>query len=168
MKKEVKVVMITSEKASMGQIYLKPKMNVYNEIAVENHNNGIYDTKPQNLHFLSDEEIKEGDWRIMLDSFGNVFSTPQQYLGEREQHYLNKGHRKIIASTDQSLGLPIPSNESLKKYCDNNGVGRVEVEYEGIEWLDRPLEYFVKVNTDDTINASFVDDRLYTKSDGSN
>jgi hypothetical protein len=56
----------------------------------------------QHLYILSNEEIKVGDWCIMLDSVGNVFSNPQQYINPKTQH-LNKGLRKVIATTDSSL-----------------------------------------------------------------
>lgn len=105
------------------------------------------------LYFLSDEEIKEGDWCIMLDSFGNVFSNPQQYLGKAKGHYINKGTRKIIATTDSSLTvekvdgflskdsptgklldyLPQPSQEFIEKYIEeynkNNIITDVLIEY---------------------------------------
>lgn len=51
------------------------------------------------------QEIKEGDWCIMLDSFGNLFSGCQQYLGESVGHYLNKGHIKITHSTQPIKGV---------------------------------------------------------------
>lgn len=45
---------------------------------------------------VSDEEIKVGDFCIMLDSAGNLFSTIQQYTNPKTQH-LNDGLRKVIA-----------------------------------------------------------------------
>lgn len=102
------------------------------------------------LYFLSDEEIKEGDWCIMLDSFGNVFSNPQQYLGEEKGHYLNKGHKKIIATTDVNITsdystpgttfVPEPSPDFIKVYVDAYNAGTP------IEWVD--VEYEEIVNND--------------------
>ena len=60
MLKQCKVVMLpTNQKAKEGMIYLKPKIGIFNEIASENHNNGVYDCKPQHLYIISDDEIKE-------------------------------------------------------------------------------------------------------------
>lgn len=58
-----------------------------------------------NEHYVSNEEIKEGDWILMFDDFGNLFlgNEPKQYLGEKAGHHLNKGLRKVIATTKTSL-----------------------------------------------------------------
>jgi hypothetical protein len=48
------------------------------------------------LLIVDDSEIKVGDWCIMFDSVGNVFSNPQQYTNPETQH-LNKGLKKITA-----------------------------------------------------------------------
>ena len=86
----------------------------------------------QHLYFLSDEEIKEGDWCIMLDSFGNVFSNPQQYNDPKTQH-LNKGLRKIIATTDDSIDgfyrgyayqLPQPSESFIEAFVESFNKGQ--------------------------------------------
>lgn len=92
--------------------------------------------KPQHLYFLSDEEIKEGDYVIdETGLFGPV---------EREDVLINP--KKIIATTDfltriehdESVPypkgiqhiLPKPSNEFLKMYCELEGIDEVLVEYE--------------------------------------
>jgi len=49
---------------------------------------------------VSSDKIKENDYCLMFDDFGNIFSEPQQYLGESKGHFINKGHCKIIS------GLP--------------------------------------------------------------
>ena len=50
---------------------------------------------------VDDSEIKEGDYCLMFDDYGNLFlgNQPQQYLGEQAGHHLNKGLRKITHST---------------------------------------------------------------------
>ncbi len=62
------------------------------------------------LHVLSDDKIKVGDWVLMFDDFGNLFlgSEPVQYLGIEAGHHLNRGLKKIIASTKY---LPIRYDE---------------------------------------------------------
>lgn len=92
--------------------------------------------KPQHLYILSDEKIKEGDWCIMLDSFENVFSIPQHYTNPKTQH-LNKGLRKIIACTDDSLRigelkeggriehLPQPSQSFIEYFIEEYNKGNI-------------------------------------------
>ena len=41
-----------------------------------------------------------------------------------------KGCRKIIASTDESLGLPKLPEDFIKHYCKSKGIDEVEIEYE--------------------------------------
>lgn len=89
------------------------------------------------LYFLSEDEIQIGDWCIMLDSFENVFSTPQHYFDPNTQH-LNDGLRKIIASTDNELNpspsyLPKPSQSFIERFVEmynlSHPIKEVLVEY---------------------------------------
>ena len=50
---------------------------------------------------VDDSQINKGDYCLMFDDSGNIFlgNEPQQYLGEKAGHYLNKGLRKITHST---------------------------------------------------------------------
>lgn len=45
----------------------------------------------------------------MLDSVGNVFSNPQQYT-DSDTQFINDGHRKIAATTDKSIMVPVLAN----------------------------------------------------------
>lgn len=54
---------------------------------------------PNHYIIVDGSEIKEGDYCIMLDSYGNLFGQPQKYLGEKADHHLNKGLKKITHST---------------------------------------------------------------------
>lgn len=79
----------------------------------------------QHLYFLSDEEIKEG-WKGIAykdDIKGKVFN---HFYTENKWY---KDAKIIIASTDESLGLPRPSNEFIKRYCELGGIDEVLVEY---------------------------------------
>jgi hypothetical protein len=76
----------------------------------------------QHLYITSDDKIKEGDWCIMFDDLGNIFSNPQQYK-PNEGHILNKGLRKIIATTDTSLTTPYMTG---KRQQEINGVPQVK------------------------------------------
>jgi len=51
------------------------------------------------LLIVDDSDIKEGDYCLMFDDYGNIFlgNTPQKYLGESAGHFLNKGLKKVIS-----------------------------------------------------------------------
>lgn len=72
----------------------------------------LYITNPK-------EEIEEDDW--MYDSKLNIVIQYKSY---------KDGCEKIIATTDESLGLPRPSDEFIKQYCELNDIDKVLVEYD--------------------------------------
>jgi hypothetical protein len=93
----------------------------------EQHPNNI----AKHIYITSDEEIKEGDWTLMFDDFGNLFlcDKPQQYLGIEKGHHLNKGLRKIILTTDQDLDeVQAIDDEFLEWFVKNPSCKEVEVE----------------------------------------
>jgi hypothetical protein len=172
--KKTKVVMLPTNKKAPNHDYLflyKPS------------NRLVKDGFVQHLYFLLDEPIKEGDWCIMLDSIGNVFSNPQQYTDPSTQ-YLNKGHRKIIATTDKSLmiegkcscmkpevggcyqcneNLPQPSQSFIEKFVEEynkgNVITEVMVEYERDEEIDGYGYDTLKINfKDNTITIRKIKD----------
>lgn len=77
----------------------------------------------QHLYFISDEEIKEGDW--CFNSFDNQIwkykssPCPLPYWGNKDTL------TKIIATTDSSLGLPQPSPSFIKAYIEEYNQGNV-------------------------------------------
>ena len=176
MLKQCKVVMLpTNQKAKEGMIYLKPKIGIFNEIASENHNNGVYDCKPQHLYIISDDEIKEGDWCI--NTGGNIKDSFPFRVTKEVMN--NKFIKKIIATTDSSLEinsnfdynhllpnkndfrfyLPQPSEQFIQKYIEEYNRGNiitdVLVEYE----LISNEEYFLNtINPDDDV--PYFDERL--------
>lgn len=138
--KRVKVVMLpTNEKA---QLWLS-KGNALTLWGKENNNDKL--GANQHLYFLSDEEIKEGDWYISA-----MKSIISQHNGTEK---LPDGWKKIIATTDKSLEisnnldynqllpnrkdfrfyLPHPSEQFIEKYIEEYNKGReikeVLVEY---------------------------------------
>lgn len=166
MKKQVKVVMLPTEKAKIH------KHNVNNILitSVENiEASELYNTTPQHLYFLSDEEIKEGDW------FYNPHSGHIHKAGTHSDLITinNNKCKKIITTTDESLitaidgyrgdllpdvsfdiNLPRPSNEFIKKYCELGGIDEVLVQYE--DYLINPLTE-QEVSITDTIAAEDLD-----------
>lgn len=58
----------------------------------------------QHLYAVSDEPIVDNDWTLFFDSLGNLWcNEPTQYLGIEAGHHLNKGHKKIVATTNPDL-----------------------------------------------------------------
>jgi hypothetical protein len=86
----------------------------------------------QQLYFTTDEEIKEGDWFYYV---GKILKY------EEDEHTLSPNCKKIVATTDKSLGfasfggqdiltLPHPSQAFLEKYCKVGGIDEVLIEME--------------------------------------
>lgn len=126
--KRVKVVMLpTNEKSKLVLSYR-------NELAINwTHDLAKFDDATyQNLYFISDEEIKEGDWYYNHKEYykGCYRRTPET----DDKSYLD--FKKIIATTDKSLNLPQPSQSFIEKYIEEynkgNVITEVMVEYEGI------------------------------------
>lgn len=119
MLKKCKVVMLsTNEKAECRTGYYKDVINLNNSkydksLELFRSTDGINIPNPQHLYFLSDEEIKEGDWCILnlgensrpvkiksLNSGHPVFTVD---IGEGYAKLENL--KKIIATTDSSLRI---------------------------------------------------------------
>lgn len=126
----------------------------------------------QQLYFLSDEKIEEGDW--YFDMYKNIY----QRKGE-----VGNLCKKIIATTDNSLQvhkegvnntdywveLPEPSPEFIKKYVTKYNKGEqiisVMVEYEKLftgwneDQSEKTHDEFIKVNPkDNTITIKPIKD----------
>lgn len=109
----------------------------------------------QALYFLSDEEIKEGDWYIAQRNTGpkllkakridkEVGCIFQENTDETYYPYDIHECKKIIASTNSSLGLPRPSDSFIKKYCELGGINEVMVEYEEVLFTNG---FSIEINT---------------------
>lgn len=169
MKKPSKVVMLPTEKAS--KILTEDKILKFNPTGIEVGGNVEY----QHLYFLSNDEIKEEDWFIQADG-GDSKPILRKLVTEEEYHktrYNNHyypyytgsksfpskswGCKKIIASTDESLGLPRPSNEFIKKYCKLGSIDEVLVEYEcDHSQMPNKIIDILKVAPDNTITIYSV------------
>lgn len=155
MKKTFKVVMLTTEKESNLCLYTSEthdvKKNVLNN---NNHNQRLYglNKKPlyQHLYIISDEEIKIGDWGIGhakgINGIGTgyyVFKHDNSNIAK--VNALAEGSKKIIATTDKSLGLASPSTSFIEKFVEeynkDNVITDVMVEYEELaRAVGKPLE----------------------------
>lgn len=146
--KRTQVVMLpTKEKANSLWSYKNRKL-YSNE---QNNPNDIDETIYYNLYFLSDEEIKEGDyWYIWLDN--NQICQADGMIITINNHIKNNHIKKIIATTDKSLKiqidgnrgnllsdvsfdieLPQPSQDFIKVFVGEYNKGNI------IEWVD--VEY---------------------------
>lgn len=182
--KKAKVIMLpTSQKINRG-IWLRKKNFLddpylfFNMIVTPTQSNECY----QHLYIISNEKLKAGDWYyIYIKGLHFIPQINQLLKSDIESGLYEKWKadcKKIIATTDTSLKIgnnsgkredgisissPQPSKEFVKKYVDSYNKGEiitdVLVEYEGIEWLDRPLEYFPKINPkDNTITVKKLKD----------
>ena len=109
-----------------------------------------------NLYIISDDEIKENNTH-----FYNPHSGQLHISGNHTDYIaINKnGCKKIIATTDVSLGLPQPSQQFIQKYVEEYNKGNiitdVLIEYE----LISNEEYFGNtVNPDNDV--PYFDEKL--------
>jgi hypothetical protein len=110
------------------------------------------------LYFLSDEEIKDGDWYYRHNRYGSVIDKcddKSRFVAKSERYIWENGGKKIISTTDTSLGnrysgdkdaeksslynlysLPQPSQSFIEKFVEEynrgNIITEVLVEYEEI------------------------------------
>lgn len=107
--------------------------------------------KAQHLYFTTDEEIKEGDWYIDDCNLIRQAVTSDKDYWDRRPTY-----KKIVTSTDKSLGLPQPSQAFIQKYCELGGIDEVDIELKSSD-----LDYFfgdLKVDSHNTITIHSVKD----------
>ena len=142
---EVEVVMLaTDNKSSIIKDENTEQLNLLGDIAIYGF---------QHLYFLSDDEIKEGDWIYNSNGHGREnklvhLTSTASVLNAKQFNY-----KKIIATTDESLKIEIdgnrgdllpdvsfdiklakPSDSFISKYIEEYNAGRqitkVLVEYE--------------------------------------
>ena len=108
--------------------------------------------KPQHLYIISEDEIKEGDWCMIIDKTSKLYGQFEQHKGK---HQRNEQWKKIIATTDTSLyqatgkaykmvdgfkptykNLPQPSQQFIEIYIEfynkGNIITDVLVEYKRV------------------------------------
>lgn len=168
--KRAKVAMLTTnQKANLALGKSKEGKLVYYVDA--NFNNDKYIAK-QHLYFLSDEEIKLGDYYFDFRNDGN-----------RVEHFTTKedvvlvgicGSKKIIATTDTTLNLPQPSQQFIQKYIEEYNKGNVitdvlvEYKFNDFNFMatlctTKEKEYILKINPkDNTITIRKIKDS-YTR-----
>lgn len=109
MKKECKVVMLPSKTSKV----------IINKMLETAH-----------LYIVSNEEINPSDWFINTLQYEEGYYRVHLY--EESTFYRPDIHKKVIASTDNALALPRPSNEFIDAYCKAGGFDEVLVEYDEV------------------------------------
>lgn len=151
--------------------------------------------KGYHLYITSDEEIKEGDWCVCnfqpgIEIRKNIHGVIGSTIGGKE--YLKNNCKKIIATTDTSLGqhqgtleyslgfntLPQPSKQFIQKYIEEYNKGskieEVLVEYdefytgEDNEEEEPIFEYKLKTDSHNTITIKPVKEKLYSQEEVEN
>lgn len=149
--KKPKVIMLPTEDKTAPILRYKGSIN--NKISLQYFTNTYWsnnDLTKQHLYFTTDDEIKEGDWYLLIDpaidGSHNRYSVYQATKGRLNNMKIMKSctFKKIIVTTDKSLGLPQPSQAFIEKYCKLGGIDEVMVEYEIIH-ADRAPNGFEKI-----------------------
>jgi hypothetical protein len=154
--KRSKVVMLpTNEKATEIGMYKDTKRLVYNQRGKD-----IPRGEMQHLYILSDDEIKTGDWYITL--------TNDICKCGNKTNFTPKG-KKLIATTDESLSLPKPSQAFIEKYVKKYNEGKpitdVLVEYEKLALYGTVLLPCSPHNNESNSDMSIYSDYLKVSSD---
>lgn len=162
---ECEIIMLVTDKKATGIIKFGNQLRTTSE----GLSSMVYYS--QHLYFLSNEEIKKGDWylNIVSNEIVNV-----DFNIDYEQNHC----KKIIATTDISLQLPQPSKEFIQAYIQayNKGkpITKVLVEMEEIDSQDYhaeidyfgktdiELEYELKINSSNEITIKKIKDN-YTR-----
>ena len=152
--KECKVVMLpTNKKARVGQIskcmnYI-PDMsggNLFDAddlIYTTSLSNLLTEFKSQELYFLSDDPIEEGNYYYSESAKQVKVATAKN----AKDHYftLDAGFhstwKKIIASTNPDLNLPRPSQGFVKKYCEKGEIDKVMVKFDELETIMEKTQF---------------------------
>lgn len=121
------------------------------------------------LYILSDEEIKEGDW-CFYEKENRCFQatfTDVNNIYAKNPAYRVEGIKKIISTTDTSLGLPQPSQSFIKKYVEgynsDNVIEDVLVQYDMVN-INHDTDFMhkyvpeLKVDLDNTITIKKTKD----------
>ena len=134
------------KRAKVVMLPTNEKTNIINTNQGLLYNSNDYIGINQHLYIISDDEIKEGDYYIIDDI--------PELLKNNGLKFIDDYCKKVIATTDTSLGLPQPSKQFIEKYIEEYNKGNiitdVLVEYEYLLDDRAVLPYWnLKVNTKD-------------------
>lgn len=122
--KEVLVFSLITDKPSPLVLNLENKLELDEVLSTYG---GVYQIY---LHFLSNDEIKKGDWYVhenkVYKSTGTWDTNIQYQISAlRYDFHDSKNCKKIIASMDKSLKLPNIPTSFIKKYIEEYNKGNI-------------------------------------------
>lgn len=161
-----KVIMLrTTDNSNISIIHYCNELQYSNTITSESAL-----SSNQHLYFTTDEEIKEGDYFLDDDRLSKHSNNGEPNYIVRKCHSIKNGwiffdtiesegcnpdwSKKIVASTDKSLGLPQPSEAFVEKYVELGGIDEVDIELKSSD-----LDYFfgdLKVDSHNTITIHSI------------
>jgi len=100
-----------------------------------------FERSPQNIYITSDEEIKEGDWFLVVGGIGLAINTYHKSYGDPPK---NDWLKKIILTTDPDLindGVQAIDDEFLEWFVKNPSCERVETAKGKMKLNDDGQEY---------------------------
>lgn len=166
MLKRTRVIMLPTNRKS--KVFMHNETKVLFARNIDEYNYKSY-FQNQHIYIVSDDEITMNDWHINVIQFNDALIDEMPWKPEDEIHLKNlkkysNYFKKVIASTDTSLGLPSPSNAFIQKYCELNGkIDDINVEYILQHDLrtdnkDQEFKYIPKVSSNNTITIKAIKD----------
>ena len=132
--KKAKVVMLPNNQQTKYLMVYSDVEKTKGKLILNGLKNDEY-KEYQHLYIISDDEIKLFDW--VYNNKENIveqITSKTQLIFVLEESKENQTFKKIIATTDSSLGLPQPSKQFIQKYIEEYNKGNVItdvlVEYE--------------------------------------
>lgn len=141
----------------MKNIYVLPtdkpsrlQSNKYSKLFLSEVPKAYADCINQNIYITSDEEIKDGDWFLLL-SEEIVLKSDNNSLKNRQDLV-----KKIILTTDQKLindDVQAIPDEFLKWFIKNPSCEEIEV-----DWVDFSQSYFIKIPKEESKQETLEED----------
>lgn len=145
------------------KLYLGNSYELYQKRGAHKNSFG---SQNQHIYIISDDEIKEGDYKIIYSTLsGDVLDIKQHQKDEQTP----SNQKKIIATTDTSLSpqvwiksigylsLPQPSQQFIEKYIEAYNKGEiitdVLIEY---DWVSLNFEFFWKLKVNPKDNTIII------------
>lgn len=160
-------------------IHIQSESKLYLRQEPESINPKSKSTVNQHLYILSDDEIHAHDWYIWLNN--NQICQAEGMIMTLNNHIKNGHIKKIIATTDTELRDKITKPQFhefgnsitqiptsfikyfIEQYNKRNIITKVNVEYgytinKSMGHFHQYREYFLKINSDNTINIKTTKD----------
>jgi hypothetical protein len=188
MKEKAQVIMLPTDKAENCIVKHRVSGNLY---YYDQYFTQVYlklnDWSSHHLYFVTDDEMKEGDWVLFGDVVMVATSFGDRVICDEEGNsFMKHDCKKIIATTDPELlnwqchhkcigtqlsegicqcykkRIAQPSKAFIEKYCKEGGIDKVEVEYQVFPYKTGDIvskTYRLKVNSHNEITIHPIKDR---------